>query len=241
MDILGRVGNPGKMPIMRSQGKDLSRSKSKSKVFLVDDHPIVRKGLTELLQREPDLEVCGEAAECGEALRGIKVTCPNLAIVDLSLLGGHGIELLEQVRLLSIDIRMLVFSMHDENLFAERVLRAGAMGYLNKQEPPEQLIKAVRTVLAGQVYLSPAMAGRLLHSVMGGQPVDHDPLQALSNRELQVFEMIGEGLPTKKIAVRLRLSRKTIEAHREKIKVKLNLINSAELGRRAVQWVIETR
>jgi DNA-binding NarL/FixJ family response regulator len=213
----------------------------KRKILLVDDHPIVRRGLVDLICYEPDLVVCGEASDAASALRLVKSTNPDLVIVDLSLQGGHGIELIEQIKVLGTGCRMFVFSMHDETLFAERALRAGALGYLNKQEPTEKFMEALREVLAGRIYLSPAVAGRLLHSVVGGQNLEHDPIQGLSNRELQVFEMIGDGMPTKKIAANLHLSRKTVEAHREKIKSKLNLANSAELNRRAVQWALERR
>jgi DNA-binding NarL/FixJ family response regulator len=213
----------------------------KSKVFIVDDHPIVRRGLLELISEQPDLEVCGEAAELLDAIRRIKVSNPDLVIVDLSLQTGHGLELIEQIRLQGMDAKVLVFSMHDESLFAERILRAGATGFVNKHEPVERLLEGIHEVLNDRIVLSPAMQGRLLHTVLGGQTLEHDPIDGLSNRELQVFQMIGEGLPTKKIAVKLNLSRKTVEAHREKIKAKLNLANSAELGRRAVQWVLERR
>ena len=136
---------------------------------------------------------------------------------------------------------MVVLSGYDEGLFAERALRAGAMGYVNKQEPHDHLIDAIHEVLRGQLHLSAAMSNRLLHSVVGGQPLGHDPITTLSNRELEVFEMIGDGMATKKIAGTLQLSPKTIESHREKIKMKLNLSNSAELNRHAVRWVLEKR
>lgn len=211
------------------------------RIVIVDDHPSVRRGIADLIAREADLEVCGEAGDTTEALRVVKAVSPHLVLIDLSLQGGHGIELIEQIKALGGEARMLVVSMHDEALFAERVLRAGAMGYINKQEPAEKLLEAMRQVLGGQIYLSHAMAARLLHSVVGGQPLEQDPIQGLSNRELEVFEMIGEGMATKEIARRLDLSSKTIESHREKIKAKLNVSNSAELSRRAVQWVLERR
>ncbi len=223
-------------------GKTNQRTKvAKCRVLIVDDHPIVRRGLVQLISQEPGLEVCGEAGDPTEALRQVKLHCPDLMLVDLALQGGHGIELIEQVRLLGVGSRMLVFSMHDELLFAERALRAGAMGYLQKHEPAERLLEAIREVAGGNMYLSTAMSARLLHTVVSGQSLSHDPIEHLSNRELQVFEMIGDGLATKKIAVKLHLSRKTIEAHREKIKAKLGLSNSAELNRRAVQWTLERR
>lgn len=212
---------------------------SRYRVFLVDDHPIVRRGMTELMAEEPDLEVCGEAADAPEALQQVLALAPDLVIIDLSLHSGHGIELIERIRSHNESVKMLVASMHDESLFAERALRAGAMGYVNKQECGDKLLEAVRQVLRGEIYLSPYMANRILHAVANGEAVDHDPVKNLSNRELEVFELIGNGLATKQIAGRLHLSPKTVETHREKIKSKLNLANSNELNRRAVQWVLE--
>jgi DNA-binding NarL/FixJ family response regulator len=227
---------------MTTRTASLLRTKTaKAKVIVVDDHPVVRKGLSEMISTQADLTVCGEAADGPEALRLVKATNPDVVLIDLSLQGGHGIELIEQIHLLGQTARMLVVSVHDETLFAERVLRAGAMGYVSKLEPVATILEAIHVVLSGRIFLSPTMATRLLHSVVGGQPLERDPIRSLSNREIQVFEMIGEGMPTKRIAVKLGLSRKTIEAHREKIKTKLNLANSAELSRRAVQWVLENR
>lgn len=216
-------------------------SVERARVLIVDDHPLVRRGLVEMIGGEPDMEVCGEAADAADAMRLVKLVNPQVVVVDLSLRSGHGIELIEQVKAYNDQIKMLVASMHDEELFAERALRAGAVGYINKQEATEKVIDAVRDVLRGGIYLSPRMANRLLHSVVGGESLTQDPIQSLSNRELEVFEMIGQGLTTKQIARKLHLSPKTIETHREKLKSKLNVSNSNELGRRAVQWVLERR
>ena len=147
--------------------------------------------------------------------------------------------MIEEVSACGRGVKMLVLSVHEESLYAERVLRAGALGYVNKQEAAETLIHAIREVLAGRLHVSAAVSRRLLHTVLRGPTAQSDPIASLSNRELQVFEMIGQGLPTKKIAARLQLSRKTIEAHREKIKTKLNLSSGVELGYRAAQWVLE--
>lgn len=212
-----------------------------ARVLIVDDHPVVRRGLAELISDEPDLEVCGEASDAPDALRQVETRRPDVVVVDISLQSGNGIELIQQIKERDERIKTLVSSMHDESLFAERALRAGAMGYINKQEPTEKVIDAIREVLSGQVYLSARMANRLLQSVVGGETLEQDPIGSLSNRELEVFELIGQGLTTKKIAGRLHLSPKTIETHREKIKTKLNLSNSTELSRRAVQWVLENR
>jgi DNA-binding NarL/FixJ family response regulator len=214
-------------------------ARKKHRVLLVDDHPLVRRGLADLLDREPDLEVCGQACDVSEALAEVERTTPDLMVIDLTLKGGHGIDLIEKIKVREESIKMLVSSMHDEMLFAERVLRAGAMGYVTKQESPETLLGAIRQVLRGEVYLSARMTSRLLHRVASGGPSQESPIQSLSNRELEVFEMIGQGLTTLQIARRLDLSPKTIETHREKLKQKLNLKNSAELNRRAVQWVLD--
>lgn len=216
----------------KSQGK-------KHRVLLVDDHPLVRRGLADVIAREPDLELCGEASDVIEALGVLEQSNPDVVVVDLSLKTGHGIELIEKIKARDAEIKTLVSSMHDETLFAERVLRAGAMGYISKQEPPEMLLKAVRQVLRGEVYLSPRMTSRLLRRVAEGGTPREDPVQSLSNREVQVYEMIGQGLTVQQIAQRLHLSPKTVETHREKVKQKLNVKNSAELNRRAVQWVLE--
>ena len=217
-----------------------SRAKGlKHRILIVDDHPIVCRGLRELIADEPDLEVCGEAPDVTEALRQVDASRPDVAVIDLSLKSGHGIELIQKIKARDDRIKMLVSSMHDESLFAERVLRAGAMGYISKQEAPEKIIDALRQVLRGEIYLSPRMTNRILHRAVVGKPVEYDSIESLSNRELEIFEMIGQGLSTKQIAKKLHLSHKTVETHREKIKTKLNLSHSTELSRRATQWVLE--
>ena len=216
-----------------------TRQRAKHRILLVDDHPMVRRGIADVLNREKDLEVCGEAADVAEAMRELERTQPDLVLVDLTLKSGHGIELIEKIKAVDPRVKTLVSSMHDETLFAERVLQAGAMGYLTKQEPPETLLGAIRQVLRGEVYLSPRMTSRLLHRMAVGGSSTEDPIKSLSNREIEVYEMIGQGLTIQQIAARLHLSPKTIETHREKIKQKLNLKNSTELNRRAVQWVLE--
>jgi len=205
----------------------------------VDDHPIVRHGLAELIARQPDLDVCGEAADASEALREVETARPDAAIVDISLNGDNGIELIQQIKTLYPTVKVLVSSMHDETVFAGRALRAGAMGYINKRESIRKVIDAVRQVLRGEIYLSPRMANQLLHQAATGEPLDRDPVESLSNRELEVFEMIGEGMTTRQIAGKLRLSPRTVETHRKNIKTKLDLQNSAQLSRCAFQWVQE--
>jgi DNA-binding NarL/FixJ family response regulator len=212
----------------------------KHRILVVDDHPIVRKGLAQLIAHEPDIETCGGTDNVADALKQVASLHPDLVIVDMSLKDSHGLELLVQIKTHFEDVRTLVWSMFDEKIYAERALRAGAMGYVNKQESIHQLIAAIRQVLGGEMYLSSQMTRTFLRRVSSGNVLDKDPVQTLSNRELEVFEMIGNAMTTQQIARKLNLSPKTIEAHREKIKSKLNLSNAAELNRRAVQWVLES-
>jgi DNA-binding NarL/FixJ family response regulator len=218
-----------------------STEKRRARILIVDDHPIVRRGLTQLIGSEPDLEVCAEAADAPDAMQKVAETHPDLVIVDISLQSGNGIELIKQIKAYDARVKMLVSSMHEESLYAERSLRAGAMGYVNKEAAPESLIEAIRQVLKGGVYLSGGMTARLLRRVVTGEDVQRYSVENLSDRELEVFELIGAGLATRQIAAKLHLSIKTIETHRENIKAKLALANSSELARRAVQWVLEKR
>ena len=210
-----------------------------SRVLVVDDHPIMRQGYSQLISLQPDLEMCGEAADGQEALRQVEAARPNLAIVDISLRDSNGIELMKQLRARDPHLKMLVVSMHDESLFAERALHAGASGYINKEETTDKLIDAVRCVLAGKIFLSPAMTERMLSRAAG----NHDgsapaPLACLSDRELEVFELIGKGLTTRKIASKLHLSSKTVDTYRQNIKSKLSLSNATELTLHAAQWAL---
>ncbi len=209
-----------------------------TKILLVDDHPIVRQGLGELIEEEPDLSVCGEARDSAEALQVIDARRPDLVIVDISLHDTSGIELIKDLKARHPGLPALVLTMHDETLYAERALRAGARGYVMKEEATENVLAAIRMVLSGQIYLSQKMAARLLSKFVDG-PSDYpgSTVESLSDRELQVFELIGQGLGSRQIAQQLHLSIKTIESHREHIKSKLQLTNSTELVRHAVQWV----
>jgi len=209
------------------------------KVLIVDDHPIVRWGLRELVAAEADLEVCGEAETLPDALAMVEETKPDVVVVDLTLKDGHGLDLVQKIKASGNKTKMLVSSMHDESLFAERAIRAGASGYISKQEPPGTIIGALRQVLAGKVYLSSRMSDRLLHRMSDGETLEKSPIESLSDRELEVFEMIGAGRATKQIAQSLGLSTKTIDTYRENIKAKMNLRNSSELSRHATQWVLE--
>ncbi|MFN3597654.1 MAG: response regulator [Rubricoccaceae bacterium] len=209
-----------------------------TRIFLVDDHPLMRKGLALTLEAEPDLEVVGQAADAEEALETFEAARPDLVLVDVSLPGMNGIELVKHLIARAPDLRALVVSRHDEALYAERAIRAGARGYVSKLEADEQIVQAVRTVLRGGVYLSDEFKDRLLFgSAFGGRDVTQSPLDALSDRELEVFEMTGRGLPTREIAERLHLSVKTVESYRARIKTKLGLESGTELLQHAVRWV----
>ena len=210
------------------------------KILIVDDHPIVREGLAARIARQPDLVVCGEAEDVADALELVKTTQPDLIIVDLSLKSGQGLDLIKRVKARFEDAKMLVSSMYDESLYAERALRAGALGYINKQEMSDKIVDAIRQVMDGKIYLSPPMTERLLQRAVGAAPqLVQSPIESLSDRELEVFKMIGTGKTTRQIAEELHLSVKTVETHRENIKTKLDIPNSAELSREAVQWVME--
>jgi len=205
----------------------------------VDDHPVVCQGLTAAISREPDLEVCGEAEHIEDALRLIENGPPDVVIIDLSLDGEDGIELIDYIQSRFSAVKILVYSSHDEETFAGRVLRAGAAGYISKRQPMSQIIAALRQVLGGEVYLSAQMTTVLLQRAAIGEPLDHNPVETLSNRELQVFEMIGRGMNTVEIAHKLQVSPKTVESHRRVIKTKLDVQTGAQLSRRAFQWVQE--
>lgn len=215
-------------------------SVKKRAVMLVDDHPIVRQGLAELINQEPDLHVTAQAPSAGAALSALDQSTPDVVIVDISLEDRSGIELIKDLRSRKPDLPILALSMHDEALYAERALRAGAKGYIMKQEATDQVMTAIRKVLEGQIYVSERMAGRLLDQFVNTRPGDEDsPLGRLSDRELEIFGMIGKGMGTRDIANKLFLSVKTIEAHREHIKEKLKLKSGTELMRMAVQHALE--
>ena len=187
-----------------------------------------------------DLEVCGEADSEDQALALVKQKDPDLVLVDISLKCGHGIELIKRIKSLDPKIKTLVISGFQESLYAERACRAGALGYLNKQESNEKMIEAIRTVLAGERFLSPEISRRLINHALGATDAARTPVEQLTDRELEIFRMIGEGLTTGAIAKRLSLSTHTIDTHRENIKRKLAVGSAAELTRTAVQWVLET-
>jgi DNA-binding NarL/FixJ family response regulator len=209
------------------------------RILIVDDHPSVRDGLSLRITLHADLEVCGEADSEDEAFTLVKQCAPDLVLVDISLKNGNGIELLKRIRSHDPAIKMLVVSGFQDSLYAERACRAGAMGYLNKQESNEKLIESIRTVLAGERFLNPTISRRLINQSLGTRDKTKSPIENLTNRELEIFRMIGEGLTSGAIAERLFLSPYTIDSHRENIKRKLDISNAAELSRAAVQWLLE--
>ena len=208
-------------------------------MFLVDDHPLVREHLTALLQAQADLEVCGEAEDAPTAMSLIAQRAPDLVILDILLKRSSGLELIKQVKELWPKLPVLVLSMHDEMLYAERSLRAGALGYITKEEATVNILSAVRRVLSGQVYLSERMAGRMMKRMVGANTVAElrSPLEVLTDRELEVFQMLGRGLGTRQIAEELRLGIKTVESYRARIKEKLQLADGNQLLQQAIQWV----
>jgi DNA-binding NarL/FixJ family response regulator len=209
----------------------------KRRVLLVDDHPTMREGLVRVIEREDDLMVCGQASSIHLALEMIESSKPDIGVVDLSLAGQNGIDLIKDIKVRHPGLPVLVHTMHDESVYAERSLRAGAKGYINKAEPPEMLLKAIRSVLHGDIYLSETATKDLLHAIAEDQPGRRkSPVHGLSDREFQVFELIGRGLGTKEIADSLYLSAKTVQAHRDHVRQKLNLKDGSDLMRFAIQW-----
>jgi DNA-binding NarL/FixJ family response regulator len=208
-------------------------------ILIVDDHPVAREGLRARVEKQPDLRVCAETADINEAFRLVAATNPDLAIIDLTLKTGHGLELVKRIKSRYPKTRMLVWSMHPENLYAERALQAGAMGYISKEDATENIIAAIHCILDGQVYLSATMSQRLLKKAVAGR-VDEAPIEGLSDRELQTFELVGQGLSTDQIAAKMHLSPKTILTYRSRIKEKLKVEKASELVQRAIQWHMES-
>ncbi len=209
----------------------------KKKIVIVDDHPILRKGLSMLINQEPDLFVCGEAEDARKAMEMIDALSPDMVIVDISLPDTDGVELLKNIRIRHEDLPTLVVSMHDESLFAERALRAGARGYIMKQEAVEKVLTGIRRVLAGEIFVSNRITTKMLEKFVNGEAgKTASTLDLLSDRELAVFHLIGQGLGTRQIADKLHLSIKTIESYRSHIKEKLKLGSGMDLLKYAIQW-----
>jgi|ERR1700728_717047 DNA-binding NarL/FixJ family response regulator len=223
----------------KSEGMTRTRKKT---VFVVDDHPLLRQGLAMLINRESDLMVCGEAEEAPTAMKALAAARPDIVIADISLNGPDGLDLLKNLRILYPDLPVLILSMHDESIYAERALRARANGYIMKQEATEKVLVAVRRILDGEIYLSYRMANKLLQQYMSGQTAETDSrLTALSDRELEVFRLIGDGLGTRRIAEVLHLSIKTVESYQAHLKEKLSLRTGRELMQHAIQWKLSEK
>jgi DNA-binding NarL/FixJ family response regulator len=211
--------------------------KERKKIFIVDDHPVFRDGLVGLVKREPDLTVCGEADTAPQALAAIERLKPDLVLLDIGLPGKSGLELIKDLQGPHPDLPVLVISMHDETLYAERVLRAGGRGYIMKQEGPQHMLQAIRTVLSGRAYVSERMSGRILDAFSGRSAKMSSPIARLTDREFEILQLIGQGKDSHAISQQLNLSFKTVDTHRSHIKEKLNLKNGTELICYAARWV----
>ncbi len=207
-------------------------------MLLVDDHPMTREGLAALIANQPDLQVCGEAGDAREAMEKIASLKPDIVLSDITLPGKNGLELIKDIQAMHPQVRVLVISMHDELLYTERVLRAGARGYVMKQEGGKKIAEAIRRVLDGQIHVSEKMSSKILEIFSGRRPDSAaSPVENLTDREFEVFRLIGQGLETKRMAEKLHLSAKTVEVHRANIKAKLKLHSMSELIHYAVRWV----
>jgi len=209
----------------------------KKRILVVDDHPIIRQGLALMLNREADLVVCGEAEDATGAMLVMASARPDILIVDISLNGPDGLDLLKNIRTTHPALPVLILSMHDESIYAERALRAGANGYIMKQEATEKVLVAIRRILNGEIYVSESIANKMLkHYITGASSLKNSSISDLSDRELEVFRLIGEGHGTRQIAEELHLSIKTVESYQAHIKDKLSLRSARELMQHAIQW-----
>lgn len=216
-----------------------SNQSRRNRIFLIDDHPIVRQGLALLINREVDLEVCGEAQDAPSALTRLAACEPDLIILDISLNGPDGLDLLKTIRLKDGHVPVLVLSMHDESTYAERALRAGANGYIMKHEAAEKVLVAIRRIVCGEVYLSDRLTNKMLQQIVRGtDPVSRSPVSMLSDRELEIYRLIGSGHATRQIAEELHISVKTVESYQAHIKVKLSLRSARELVQHAIEWTV---
>jgi DNA-binding NarL/FixJ family response regulator len=230
------------MPMTTNMVLERPLQTGKKTVLVVDDHPLMRQGLALLINQQQDMQVCGEAEEAQAAMQAIAQLQPDIMILDISLKGPDGIELLKNIRATEPDLPVLVLSMHDEAIYAERALRARANGYIMKQEATEKVLVAVRRILSGEVYLSERMSNKMLQQYIGGTPtMIQSRIASLSDRELEVFRRIGEGRATREIAEELHLSVKTVETYQAHIKDKLALRSGRELIQHAIQWKINEK
>ena len=220
------------------KAKDKSGAPPKTKILIIDDHPMMREGLAQLIANQPDLIVCGEAGDASEGLAKFQSLKPDLVLSDITLPGRNGLELVKDIHAVSPSTPVLVISMHDESLYAERVLKAGGRGYVMKQEGGKRIMEAIRRVIGGEICVSDKMSARILEAFSGrASRGSGSPVGNLTDREFEVFQLIGQGMDTKQLAQHLHLSTKTIEVHRANIKAKLNVKSIAELIRYAVRWV----
>jgi DNA-binding NarL/FixJ family response regulator len=221
---------------MTADSSSRSKAGTKKKILIVDDHPMLREGLRGVINRQPDLWVCGEAENAAQALNAAQKLAPDLALVDITLPGKSGLELVKDLKVMHPHVVILAISMHDESLYAERMLRAGASGYITKQQPPEELIKAIRQVLEKRVYVSKEVSDSLLRRFSSQPRGEVSPTKLLTDREFEIMQLIGEGKAPKEIARQLHLSAKTVAVHSANLRRKLNLKSTAQLIRFAVQW-----
>ena len=210
-----------------------------TRIYIVDDHPLVRQGLSQVINNETDMEICGEAEDAPQAMKGVGPANPDVIIVDISLRGNNGLELIKNLKAIHENIRILVFSMHDESIYAQRALRAGAKAFVMKKESPTKVVEAIRRIITGEIYVSPSVADQVLHQIVNGpnNATSTSPIDRLTDRELEVVQLIGRGLSSREVAESLNLSVKTIESHRAHVKEKLSLRNATELVQFSVQWV----
>jgi DNA-binding NarL/FixJ family response regulator len=235
--LLRTLDNQLEDPFMAAASQTGSKGRKRTRILLVDDHPMVRERLAEIINRESDLEVCAEAEDRYLALDRIREHDPKLVIVDITLKNSDGLELIKDIHAGWPALLMLVVSMHDESLYAERVIRAGARGYITKQQATRSILLAIRRVLDGQVFLSPTMASQIIGRITSPASANAcGPFDLLADRELQVFEMTGKGLNTREIAQQLHIGVKTVETYRHRIREKLHLENPTDLLRLAIAW-----
>jgi DNA-binding NarL/FixJ family response regulator len=222
----------------QAKKREVKADDGKVRILLVDDHAVVRFGIAQLINRQPDLSVCGEEEDASRAMSAIEILKPNLVIADISLKDSSGLELMRNIKVQYPGLPVLVVSGHDESVYAEIAFRAGALGYLMKEEALDKIVLAIRRVLSGAIYVSDSLAAKMLQQQIRGQTnINESPVKSLSDRELEVFQLIGQWKTTREIAEELHLSVKTIEYYREQIKRKLSLKNAAELTQRATSWV----
>jgi DNA-binding NarL/FixJ family response regulator len=211
---------------------------ARRRILVIDDHPFMRAGLAQLIDRQADMQVCGEAGNPAEAIRELARCRPDLVLTDITMPGRSGLDLIKDILAVTPGLPVLVVSMHDETIYAERVLRAGARGYIMKEAGGENLLTAIRRIMGGEVYLSPAMSARILENLSQRRPRgSSSPIEQLTDREFEVFQLIGQGRSTREIAEQLHLSSKTVDVHRGHIKEKLDLQDTTALVRHAVRWV----